>query len=96
LLFVGATVVSRWACRQGGGEALLGGKVNGNDPVPLLRLQSNGKLYGSDGSGPNEVAVTGYIAEAGTKAVIRFQLIHQHCVSPKVTLIEGAVGRGAH
>jgi hypothetical protein len=96
LRFVGETVVSSWVCRQGGGEALLGGKVNGNDPVPLLRLQSNGHLYGSYGRGPTEVAVNGYIAEAGTEAVIRFHLVHQHCFTPKVTLVEGMVTRGAH
>jgi hypothetical protein len=96
LLFAGETVVSSWACPQGGGQALLGGKVNGNDPIPVLRLGSNGSLYGSDGSGPDEVAATGYIAEAGTKAVIRFRLVHQHCTSPKVTLIEGVVRHGGH
>jgi hypothetical protein len=93
---VGETVVSSWICRQGGGQALLGGKVSGHDPVPLLRLRSNGNLYGSGGSGPNEVAVTGYIAEAGTKAVVHFHLVHRGCSSPKVTLIEGVVAHGAH
>jgi hypothetical protein len=94
LRFVGETVVSSWACPHGGGEALLGGKVNGNDPIPLLRVRSNGDLYGSAGSGPSEVAVSGYIAEAGTKAVVRFHLVHQHCVSPRVTVIEGLVVHG--
>jgi hypothetical protein len=96
LRFVGQTVVSSWACRQGASEALLGGKVNGNDPVPLLSLQSNGHLSGKAGSGPSEVTATGYIAEAGTKAVVRFHLVRQHCESPKLTLIEGLVARGAH
>jgi hypothetical protein len=96
LRFVGPTVVSSWACRKGGGEALLGGKVAGNDPVPSLILRSDGTLYGSAGSGPNRVRVTGHIAEAGTKVVITFHLAHGHCVTPKVTLIEGPVAPGGH
>jgi hypothetical protein len=96
LRFVGHTVVSSWSCKRGnGGAALLGGKVIGNDPVPGLVLQPDGKLYGSTGHGPSKIAVTGHIAEAGTKVVLRFHLVHQHCVSPKVTLIEGLVP-GAH
>jgi hypothetical protein len=94
LRLVGRTVVSKWTCGQGGGEALLGGKVAGNDPVPLVILKSNGTLYGSTGHGPNRVSVTGHIAEAGTKAVIRFHLVNRHCVTPKVILIEGVAAHG--
>jgi hypothetical protein len=94
LRFVGPTVVSSWNCRQGGGEALLGGKANGNDPVPLVKLRPNGTLYGHAGSGPSKVAVSGHIAEAGTKVVITFHLVSQHCVSPRETLIEGVAANG--
>ncbi len=96
LRLIGKTVVSTWACRHGGSEALLGGKASGNVPVPLLNLQSNGALSGSGGSGRQKIAVTGHIAEAGTKVVIRFHLVHQHCVTPKVTLFEGLAARGGH
>jgi hypothetical protein len=96
LRFVGHTVVSSWTCRKGTREALLGGKVAGNDPVPLLILRSDGTLYGGAGSGANQVTATGHIAEAGTKVVVRFHLVHRHCVSPKVTLIEGFVPRVGH
>jgi hypothetical protein len=96
LRFVGPTVVSRWTCRHGGGQALLGGKVQGNDPVPSLILNANGELQGNAGSGPNKVAVTGHIAEAGTKVTLKFHLVHQHCVTPRVTLIEGVVAQGGH
>jgi hypothetical protein len=94
LRFVGATVVSSWSCPHGGGQALLGGNVIGNDPVPSMTLRSNGKLYGRAGHGPSKVVVTGHIAEAGTKVVLTFHLVKQHCVSPKVTLIEGVVAHG--
>lgn len=95
LRFVGKTVVSSWACRNGGGQALLGGKVSGNDPLPLLVLGSDGKLQGRAGHGPNRVTAAGHIAEAGTKVVVRFKLAHQHCVTPKITLIEGLIP-GSH
>jgi hypothetical protein len=95
LRFVGKTVVSSWACRQGGGQALLGGKVSGNDPLPLLVLGSDGKLQGRAGRGPTRVTAVGHIAEAGTKVVVRFHLAHQHCVTPKITLIEGLIP-GSH
>jgi hypothetical protein len=95
LRFVGKTVVSSWTCRKGGGEALLGGKVSGNDPVPLLVLGSDGKLQGRAGHGPTRVTAAGHIAEAGTKVVVRLRLVHQHCVTPKITLIEGLIP-GAH
>jgi hypothetical protein len=96
LRFVGPTVVSSWTCRKGSREALLGGRVSGNDPVPSLILRSDGTLYGSAGSRPNKVRVTGHIAEAGTKVVLTFHLAHGHCVSPKVTLIEGTMAHGAN
>ena len=40
--FVGKTVVSTWICHGGGGEALIGGKLHGAAPVPLVKLRSNG------------------------------------------------------
>lgn len=97
LRLVGATVVSTWECRHGGGQALLGGKASGNVPVPLLSLQADGKLSGAGGTGRQKIAVSGHIAEAGTKVVLRFHLVHQHCVTPKVTLFEGlAAAHGGH
>ena len=47
LRFVGATVIDAWGCRAGGGEALLGGEVKGATPIPRVKLQAHGKLYGS-------------------------------------------------
>jgi hypothetical protein len=97
LRLVGPTVVSTWECRRGGGEALLGGKASGNVPVPLLSLQADGQLSGRTGAGRQKIAVTGHIAEAGTKVVLRFQLVHQHCVTPKIVLFEGlAAAHGRH
>ena len=97
LRLVGPTVVSTWECRHGGGEALLGGNASGNVPVPLLNLQGDGTLSARGGSGRQAISVTGHIAEAGTKVVLRFHLVHQHCVTPKVTLFEGlAAAHGKH
>jgi len=96
LRFHGKTAISSWECRNGGGEALLGGKVAGSYRVPLLILQSDGKLLGTVGHGARRVSVTGHIAEAGSKVVLRFHLARGHCVTPKVTLIEGLVPGTGH
>ena len=90
------TVISSWSCRKGGGEALFGGKVAGHVRVPVLLLQPDGELLGSVGSGPNRVSASGHIAEAGTKVVLRLHLAHGHCVTPKITLIEGIIPGAAH
>jgi hypothetical protein len=83
---VGASVISVWSCHGGGGEALLGGKADHHEPVPLVRLHANGSLHGSAGAGENKIAVTGHLAQAGKAAVITFHLVNQGCVSPQVTL----------
>jgi hypothetical protein len=84
LRFVGKTVVSTWICHGGGGEALIGGKLNGAAPVPLVKLRSNGTLYGSAGHAGTKVAVTGKLTHAGKTAVITFH--RGQCVVRGVTL----------
>ena len=81
LRFVGATVIDAWRCRGGGGEALLGGEVKGATPIPLVKVQANGRLYGSRSyvfrptqAPPDhyKVTVTGQLAKSGRTAVITF------------------------
>lgn len=94
LRFVGHTVVSRWSCPKRSREALLGGNVSGNLPVPQLSLASDGTLSGRAGTPPNRVTASGRIGEAGTKVIVTFR--HARCTSPRVTLIEGAAPPGGH
>jgi hypothetical protein len=72
LRFVGITVVDSWRCNGGGGEALLGGKVRGATPIPLVRVRATGALYGSVGTGSHRSAVTGKLAAGGRSAQIVF------------------------
>ena len=58
LKFVGTTGVTGWGCNGGGGEALLGGKHEGADALPVIKVQPKGTLYGSAGKGDAEVSVT--------------------------------------
>jgi hypothetical protein len=84
LRFVGKTVISTWICHGGGGEALIGGTLQGAAPVPLVKVRSNGTLYGSAARAGNKVTITGKLTHAGKTVVITF---HQgQCVVPGVTL----------
>lgn len=86
LKFVGTTVITTWGCNDGGGEALLGGKHDGADPLPVVKVKTRGALYGSAGNGQNEVTVTGHLAGSGKTAVVTFHLINQGCLTAPVTL----------
>lgn len=87
LRFVGKTVIDGWACRGGGGEALLGGKLKNEmpTPIPVVKARTNGTLYGSvtytlrPTSAPPEhekSTVTGHLANAGKKAVVTFHNVY--------------------
>jgi hypothetical protein len=83
---VGKTVISTWICHGGGGEALMCGKLQGAAPGPLVKLPSNGTLYGIAAHTGTKVTVTGKLTHAGKTVVITF---HQgQCVVPGVTLTE--------
>lgn len=84
LRFVGKTVVSTWICHGGGGEALIGGKLHGAAPVPVVKLRSNGTLYGSAAHAGTKVTVTGKLTHAGKTVVITFH--RGQCVVQGVTL----------
>jgi hypothetical protein len=86
LKFVGTTVITTWGCNGGGGEALLGGKHDGADPLPVLKVRPKGALYGSAGTGQDEVSVTGHLAGSGNSAVVTFHLTKQGCHTVPVTL----------
>ena len=101
LQFVGATVVDTWRCHGGGGEALLGGEVKGATPIPRVKLQANGKLFGSVNyvlprtqSAPARYksTVTGHLANHGESVVVTFHNTYisssgnQPCVTQPVTL----------
>jgi hypothetical protein len=101
LRFVGKTVIDAWRCRGGGGEALLGGEAKGATPIPLVKVQAMGKLYGSSSyilrptQGPAnhyKVTVTGHLTKSGRTAVITFHNTYisssenQRCATQPVTL----------
>lgn len=101
LRFVGKTVIDTWGCRGGGGEALLGGEVKGATPIPLVKVQANGKLSGSGSyifrptQAPPEhykVTVTGQLAKSARTAVITFHNTYisssgnRPCATQPVTL----------
>lgn len=101
LRFVGTTVIDAWGCSGGGGEALLGGEVKGATPIPLVKVEANGRLYGSSSyvfqptQAPPEhykVTVTGQLAKSARTAVITFHNIYisssgnRPCVTQPVTL----------
>jgi hypothetical protein len=103
LRFVGETVIDAWGCREGGGEALLGGKATFATPIPLVTVGANGKLYGSISyvlaptAAPPEhlkVTVTGRLAESGRTAMIVFHQTsassnaNEGCATQPVTLTE--------
>lgn len=79
LKFIGKTVVDTWSCRNGGGEALLGGKARYATPIPNIVVGSGGKLSGSvqyvfrPTSAPPEhhtYSVTGLLSRSGKSATI--------------------------
>ena len=101
LRFVGTTVIDAWRCRGGGGEALLGGEVKGATPIPLVKVQANGRLYGSSSyvfrptqAPPDhyKVTVTGQLAKSARTAVITFHNTYisssgnRPCTTQPVTL----------
>jgi len=86
LRFVGMTVITGWGCNGGGGEALLGGRHDGADPLPLVKVKPTGSLYGSAGNGPDQVSVTGHVAGSGKTAVVTFHLTNVGCHTAPVTL----------
>jgi hypothetical protein len=101
LQFVGPTVIDTWRCHGGGGEALLGGEHKGAAPIPRVKLQANGKLFGSVNyvlprthSAPARYksTVTGHLANHGESAVVTFHDTYisssgnQPCVTEPVTL----------
>jgi hypothetical protein len=103
LRFVGKTVIDAWGCRGGGGEALLGGEAKYATPIPLVKVQANGKLYGSGSyvlrpthAAPDHynATVTGHLAKSGRTAVITFHNTYisssgnQPCATQPVTLTE--------
>ncbi|HET7048378.1 MAG TPA: hypothetical protein VFI54_08940 [Solirubrobacteraceae bacterium] len=84
LRFVGKTVIATWICQGGGGEALIGGTLQGATPVPVVKVRANGTVYGSASRAGNKVTVTGKLMHGGKTVVITF---HQgQCVVPRVTL----------
>ncbi len=86
LKFVGTTVITGWGCNGGGGEALLGGKHEGADALPVIKVQPKGTLYGSAGKGDAEVSVTGHLAGSGKTATVTFHLTNEGCRTSPVTL----------
>lgn len=86
LKFVGTTVITGWGCNGGGGEALLGGKHDGADALPVIKVQPKGTLYGSAGKGDTEVSVTGHLAGSGKTATVTFHLTNEGCHTSPVTL----------
>lgn len=107
--FVGKTVIDSWRCRNGGGEALLGGKVKGATPIPLVKVRANGTLYGSASytfrptQAPPQhykAVVTGHLGNSGKTAVITFHNTYisshgnQSCATQPVTLAERGSTQG--
>lgn len=91
LRFVGKSVIDTWGCQGGGGEAILGGKVKGATPIPLIKVGKTGKLLGRvsfvvrpTGAPPQHetVTVTGHLTHAGKGAVITIHLITHYAGSP--------------
>jgi hypothetical protein len=104
---VGKTVIDTWGCRGGGGEALLGGKIKGATPIPVIKLRADGSLRGSVAyvfrptSAPPEhitSTVTGHLSHAGKAAVITFRMTFHSsrspCVTRPVTITASASGSG--
>jgi len=86
LKFVGTTVITGWGCNGGGGEALLGGKHDGADALPVIKVKPTGALYGTAGKGDTEVSVTGHLAGSGTTATVTFHLTNEGCRTDPVKL----------
>ena len=86
LKFVGTTVITGWGCHGGGGEALLGGRHDGADALPVIQVKPNGALYGGAGKGDTEVSVTGHLASSGKTATVTFHLTNEGCHTSAVTL----------
>jgi hypothetical protein len=87
LRYVGETAVSTWGCKGGGGEALLGGKLRGADPIPELTVRPTRAIYGSTGTGARRITVTGTLAKGGRSAVITFHAGGPYdCRTPILTL----------
>jgi hypothetical protein len=86
LRFVGKTVIDAWGCGNGGGEALLGGKMKGATPIPLVKVRASGVLYGSvkytfqPTQAPVEhfkAWVTGHLGKSGKTATITLHMSSQ-------------------
>lgn len=101
LKFVGKTVIDTWGCRNGGGEALLGGELKFATPIPLVEVRANGTLHGSHRyvvrpsvGAPNHYvsSVSGHVAKGGRTAVITFHNVYvsshgsEPCATQPVTL----------
>ena len=73
-------VVGTWACKGGGGEAILGPfeKPLQGQPVPLLTIGVNGTFTGTQSFGSGQakgsIVATGRFTATGTTATITFTL----------------------
>lgn len=101
LRFVGRTVIDAWGCSNGGGEALLGGKMEGATPIPPVQVRASGALYGSvmytfrPTQAPVEhlkASVTGHLGTSGKTVTIALHMSSQAnsrpCSTQPVTLAE--------
>ena len=100
--FVGKTVVDVYGCPGGGGEALLGGKATGANPVPVIKVLTRGRLYGAvrysttvpttHATYHYEETAMGSITHGGASASVTFHNIYLQqsgnivCATPSVRL----------
>lgn len=90
-------VIGGWACRGGGGEAILGPytKPEHGQPVPLLKIRTNGSFHGTQsfgsGQAKGKVVATGRFTGTGSTATLKFTLDPgpHACVNGPVKLRSG-------